>query len=95
MRIKIYSGLAVAFVVVAASMVIFEPKAAPPERKEVELKDVYHLPCGFEAESYEPAQFIDGIRYPMECGCSELKGTCFRQKEEKYTLPDWYFKEEQ
>lgn len=94
MRNKIYSGLAVAIIGIAGCMVIFEPKAAPPERKEVELKHIYHLPCGFEAESYEPSEFHNGIKFPMTCGCSELKGTCFSHVEEKYTLPDWYFKEE-
>lgn len=94
MRIKLYPKAIVFGVLVAASLVAFEPKAAPPVPKEVKLDGMIHLPCGFEAESYEPAEVVDGIRYPMTCGCSELKGTCFQKKEIKYTLPDSYFKEE-
>ena len=77
-----------------AGMFVFQPSPGAPVPKEVELKHVYHLPCRFEAESYEPSEVIDGIKFPMTCGCSELKGTCHNHVEEKLTLPDSYFKEE-
>lgn len=74
-------------------MFIFQPKPDAPVPKEVPLEHVYHLPCRFEAESYEPSEVIDGIKFPMTCGCSEIKGTCFNREVVQYVLPDSYFKE--
>jgi len=63
-----------------------EPKASVP--KDVPLEHVYHLPCRFEAEGYEPSTTINGMRIPMICGCSELKGTCHQTREIKYAMPE-------
>ena len=89
--IALLSGIAVGAVF---CMAVFQPKPKPTAPKEVKLEHVYHLPCRFEAESYEPAEFHDGMKFPMSCGCSEIKGTCGRSTVIEYTLPDSYFKEE-
>lgn len=68
------TGLCLTFILLFASAYQTVPAKADP--KFVVLEHIYHLPCGFEAESYEPAEMIDGMKFPMECGCSEIKGTC-------------------
>lgn len=63
-------------VMLVSGMVVFQPKPDAPEATYVELHPI-HMACGFESESYEPSEYKDGIKWPMSCGCSELKGTCF------------------
>lgn len=64
---------------------VFQPlPQGPGEPKYVVLHPI-HLPCGFEAESYTPSEVLGDTKFPMVCGCSEIKGTCFEQNETVYT----------
>ncbi len=91
---SIFCGIVIGVIIGTAISTSASDKNVPSAPKEVKLEHVYHLACEFEAESYEPSEVVGGVKFPMLCGCSEIKGTCGNEVI-KYTLPDSYFKDEE
>lgn len=84
-------------IIVCALAIMFvlcmPPAPKYPKTVNVNLDDVILLQCGFAAESYEPPTIVNGVKFPAECGCSELKGTCHIPKEIKEEPHDPRFPE--